>query len=277
VLDRPLRVRLLLSAASSALRARKRQYEVRDTVIAQRETERALRQAEKLAVVGGLAATISHEINNPLNAIVSLVYLAEQQTSDPEVRRYLASAQDELRRVSVIVNETLRYHRASTKPAATKVGGLLDSSIALFHHTLERRNIRLIQNYQANLAAYLSAGEMRQIVVNLVGNAIDAMPNGGVLRISARCLWAHGRDGIIIYVADNGTGIPQDYRERLFQQFFTTKEGVGTGLGLWLARDLVSRNKGKIRFRSRTTPPSGTVFSIWMPMAQAEAAIDAVA
>jgi len=270
LLDRPLRARLLLSAVGSALRARKRQYEMRDTLIAQQEAEAALRQSEKLAVAGRMAATISHEINNPLSAVANLLYLGETKSNDPDARRYLAMAQDELRRVSEIVRETLRFHRAQTAPGHCDMRELLDSSINLFTHKMSRHGIRLVKNYEEGLIAYCSSGEIRQAVVNLVGNAIDAMPEGGTLRISAKKLSVGRRPGIMIFVADNGNGIPEGARSKLFEQFFTTKGSVGTGLGLWLTRDVVQRNHGKIHFRTCTKKQGGTVFSVWLPAADVE-------
>lgn len=265
LLDRPLRARLLLSAVSSALRARHRQYEMRDAMIAQQETEHALRQSEKLAVAGRLAATISHEINNPLSAIANLLFLADSKSTDGDARVYLGMAQEELRRVSDIVRETLRFHRAPTQSESTVLADLLDSSLALFVHKMERHGITLEKRYPATVQAFCSPGEIRQALVNLIGNAIDAMSHGGRLTVSAKPLTTPRGRGVAIYVADTGGGIKPESRERLFEQFFTTKGTTGTGLGLWLTRDVVQRNRGRIRLRSCITPPTGTIFSIWLP------------
>lgn len=264
VLDRPVRTEMLISAVDAAWRARKRQYEIRDAMHIQREAERAIRETERLAVAGRLAATISHEINNPLSAVTNLVYLARHSTTPQDSQRFLVMAEEELRRVSDIVHQTLRFHRAPSEPAENPVRELLDSCVALFRHQLNRKNIYLVRDYDSDLVAYCSSGEVRQVIVNLIANAVDAMPFGGRLIVAARPLTARAT-GVVIYIGDTGSGIPADIRSRVFQQFFTTKGTTGTGLGLWITRDIVQRNGGSIRYRTRTQQPSGTVFSVWLP------------
>jgi signal transduction histidine kinase len=141
---------------------------------------------------------------------------------------------------------------------------LASSALALFRRRILERQIResvLVQQCHA----YCSEGEIRQALVNLIGNALDAMLEGGHLQLRVASVSMHGMSYVRITIADSGSGIHRDIRANLFTQFFTTKGSHGTGLGLWLTRDIVHRNGGKLRFRSRTESPSGTVFSIYLP------------
>ena len=265
VVDRPISVRLLLSTVHSTLRARKRQYEMRDALATQRQTLDALRQAEKMAVSGRLLATITHEINNPLAAITNLVFLADKQSKETEVRQMLGSVQEELKRVADIIQHTLRLSRDAGSRTHTGVETLVESSLALFRHKLHRSAITSERRIRAGLHIYCAPGEIRQALVNLIANAVDAMPQGGRLSLRAKPLTLNGTQGVIIFVADSGFGIPNAIRGRLFEQFFTTKGASGTGVGLWLTQDLLRRNGGRVRFRSREAPRRGTIFSLWIP------------
>jgi signal transduction histidine kinase len=266
ILDRPVRVEMLLSAADACLRARRRQYEIRDHIERRRAANDALRESEKLAVAGRLAASIAHEINNPLEGIMNLIYLIAGSDNIEQVRKFADLADAELQRVSEIVNQTLRFHRMPTIPAPTELGSLINSALALFKARFREKEIRLVQDVD-DVSAFCSAGEIRQALVNLVGNALDAMPPRGTLTVRARRAThaKNGESGVRISVADTGTGIAEDVRGKLFQQFFTTKGSVGTGLGLWLTKEIVDRNRGTIRYHTRVKAPSGTVFSIWLP------------
>jgi signal transduction histidine kinase len=267
ILDRPVRIEMLVSAANSCLRARRRQYEIRDHIERRRAAEEALRESEKLAVAGRLAASIAHEINNPLEGITNLVFLINASNNMEEIKRYVKVAEAELQRVSEIVSQTLRFHRTPTKPSQIDLNSLISSSVALFKAKLREKDVELTTDL-AEVSAYCSAGEVRQSVVNLIGNALDAMPHGGGrLHIRLRSA-AHPRTreaGVRITISDTGDGIPEHVRKNIFQQFFTTKGNLGTGLGLWLTKDIVTRNNGVLSFRSRTKKPSGTVFSVWLP------------
>ncbi len=265
VVDRPISIRLLLSTVNAALRARKRQYEMRDAMSAQKDTQEALRQAERMAVSGRLLATITHEINNPLAAVANLVYLAENQAKENEVRYLLSTAQEELMRIAEIIQNTLRLTRDTRVRSFTSVAPLVESSVALFRHKLNRSDISLSISVPAGLQVCCTPGEIRQALVNLIANSVDAMPNGGKLRICAKRLTVNSQSGVMLYVADNGSGIPKHARTRLFEQFFTTKGSSGTGVGLWLTQDLLRRNGGRIRFRSRDHGHTGTVFALWIP------------
>ena len=266
-LERPVRMESLSSAIRSCLRARERQYELRDFIEQQRAAEEALRKSEKLAVAGRLAATIAHEINNPLSAVMNLVYLVTQSKDLETCRLFAQQAQDELQRVSDIVNQTLRFHRVPTSPEETEIGGVLDSVLALFRSRFQSQNIGIVREFGHGEKVVCSPGEIRQVFINLIGNALDAMPHQGclILRARSRHNPRDRRKGLLISVGDRGSGIPKHVRHRLMQPFFTTKGSTGTGLGLWITRDIIHRHRGSLRVRSRTIPPTGSVFSVWLP------------
>ena len=267
LLERPLRSENLLSAVESAVRARMRQYEIRDYLQRQAESQEALRRTEKLAVAGRLAASIAHEINNPLAAITNLLFLISTAEDLAAVRKYNAIAQEELRRVSDIANQTLRFYRAPQPAELVNVAEVIDSALALFRSKLRGQSITVSRNYAPGLSLTVSLGELRQVLVNLIANAIDAMPQGGHIHLRAKAARHHVRrqPGVRITVADDGKGIPGQVRDRIFQPFFTTKGTTGTGLGLWLTRDILERAGGYIRVRNHYSP-HGAVFSMWLPL-----------
>lgn len=264
LLDRPVRKELLLSAVQVAFTSRMKQLEVRDAADRQFRTDEALRNTERLAMSGQLAATMVHEVNNPLEAMGNLLYLVENSSTLEEAQHFSQLASQELSRVSEIINQTLRYHRAPATPTFTDLADLASSALALFRGKLRDRHIDLGVDGPKTIA-YCSSGEIRQAMVNLIGNALDAMPGGGLLQLRVSCVSVDGRRYGRITIADSGSGIRAEIRSRLFAQFFTTKGSRGTGLGLWLTRDIVQRNHGILRFRSRTAQPSGTAFSIYLP------------
>jgi signal transduction histidine kinase len=264
LLDRPVRKELLLSAVQVAYTSRMKQLEVRDAAAKQSRSDEALRNSEKLAVAGRLAATMAHEVNNPLEALGNLLYLVENCGTLEEAQSFGRMATTELRRISEIIDNTLRLHRAPAKAALTDMGELASSALALFRGKIRERRIieRLIAH---KVYAYCSEGEIRQGLVNLIGNAVDAMADGGSLNVRVSTVTTNGVCYARITIADTGSGIRREVRPNLFTQFFTTKGMRGTGLGLWLTRDIVHRNRGKLRFRSRVDSPSGTVFAIYLP------------
>ncbi len=266
ILDRPLRVEMLVSTANSCLRARRRQYEIRDHMERRRAADEALRESEKLAVAGRLAASIAHEINNPLEGIMNLIFLIDRSQNLEEIKKYVKITESELQRVSEIVSQTLRFHRTPTVPTENDLGALIHSSVALFKAKVREKDAELTTDLD-EVSAFCSAGEIRQAIINLLGNALDSMQPGGRLHVRARRArnYETNENGVRISVSDTGHGIPPGVREHIFQQFFTTKGNLGTGLGLWLTKDIVTRNRGNLRFRSRTSHPSGTVFTMWLP------------
>jgi signal transduction histidine kinase len=264
LLDRPVRKESLLSAIQVAYTSRLKQLEVRDAADRQFRTDEALRNTERLAMSGQLAATMVHEVNNPLEAIGNLLYLAETSSILEDAHRFAHLASQEMVRISEIINQTLRYHRAPAAPASCDLAEIATSALALFRGKLHERHIDL-GLVAPKTIAFCSAGEIRQALVNLIGNSLDAMAQGGVLQLRVSCVTLDGRPLARVTVADSGSGIRYDIRSRLFTQFFTTKGSRGTGLGLWLTRDIVLRNHGKLRFRSRVLAPTGTAFSILLP------------
>jgi signal transduction histidine kinase len=266
LLDRPIRKEMLLSAIQVAFNARQKQLQIRDAAVKQFQSDEALRKSEHLAVAGRLVATLAHEVNNPLEALGNLLFLVENSSTLEEARSFGQLAVKEFQRISEIVDHTLRFHRAPAKPAFTEVSELAMSAVTLFRGKLRERQIR--ERITTERAfGYCNEGEIRQALVNLIGNAVDAMREGGSLRIHVMPVSVGGVEYARLTVADTGAGIRKEIRSQLFRQFFTTKGSSGTGLGLWLTRDIVERNGGKLRFRSRTESPCGTVFAIYLPSA----------
>jgi signal transduction histidine kinase len=266
LLDRPVRKEMLLSAIQVAHNSRQKQLQVRDAAVRQFQSDEALRKSEHLAVTGRLVATMAHEVNNPLEALGNLLYLVENSHSLEEAQSFGHLAAKEFQRISEIVDHTLKFHRAPAKPAFTDVSELAMSALTLFRGKLRERQIR--ERIKVERAfGYCCEGEIRQALVNLIGNAVDAMREGGNLRIHVVPVSLNGVEHARLTVADTGGGIRKDIRKNLFKQFFTTKGSSGTGLGLWLTRDVVEKNGGKLRFRSRTEAPSGTVFTMYLPAA----------
>jgi signal transduction histidine kinase len=267
LLERPVRSEILVSAVEAALRARLRQYEVRDYMKRQAESHDALRRTEKLAVAGRMAATIAHEINNPLAAITNLLFLISTSQDMEKIKQYNAIAQEELKRVSEIANQTLRFYRAPNPPELVKLSEVADSALALFRSKLRNQNIKVHRDYAEHAEITVSLGELRQVLVNLIANAIDALPQGGNLLLRTSCVRhpRDGRQGCSITVADDGQGISPDAQKRIFSPFFTTKGTTGTGLGLWLTRDILEHQKGYIRCRNHHSQ-HGAVFTVWLPI-----------
>ena len=250
----------------------------------QKRSEEALRRTEKLAAAGRLAASIAHEINNPLEAVTNLLYLVRQENLTPSVARYADMAAQEVARVSAITQQTLRFYRQSTAPARANVRDLLDSILTLHNGRIQGLQVELVRDYRDDLPLFCFAGELRQLFANLVTNALDAMaPGGGRLIIRARAVEHDGVSGVRISVADTGSGITTDAQRHIFEPFFTTKEATGTGLGLWVSEQIIRKHRGTVRVRSRAAEPaqsangsgsksahapaqpSGTVFSLFFP------------
>ena len=236
----------------------------------QKHTEQSLRQTEKLAAVGRLAASIAHEINNPLESVTNLLYLlAQNESLDQVASSFVKTAQDELSRVSAVTTQTLRFHKQSSGASPTRPSELIESVLALYRSRIATAGVQITCEYERTELLHCRAGEFRQALGNIVGNAIDALRRGGSLRIRKRP--SHNwRDpaarGVRITIADNGCGIQPAHRIRLFEPFFTTKSIVGTGLGLWVTKDFVERHNGTISLRTSTRPgASGTVVSIFLP------------
>jgi PAS domain S-box-containing protein len=237
-----------------------------------KRSEEALRKTEKLAATGRLAASIAHEINNPLEAITNLLYLLTNHAELGEpARSYVTMAEHEVRRISEITQQTLRFYRQSTLPARAQLSELLDSVLSLHQGRLRNLGITVEKGYDSNTSLYCFAGELRQVFANLIGNAIDAMQGGGRLVLRARRSrdWTNpSKLGVRFQVADTGSGMTPEVRKHIFEPFYTTKEVTGTGLGLWVSSEIVVKHKGSMRVRSHSDTlggPSGTIFELFFP------------
>ena len=236
-----------------------------------RRSEETLRRTEKLAAAGQLAASIAHEINNPLEAITNLLFLLRtQSTLEGEAVRYTEMAQHEVARVSEIAQQTLRFYRPSTSPALANVGEILDSILTLHSGRVHTLRVDVTRRYGQDIELYCLSGALRQVFANLITNALDALNGGGRLMIRARrshC-WKDELPGVRVVVADTGSGMSLAVRRRIFEPFFTTKLATGTGLGLWVTQDIMDKHRGLIAVRSRCEAEqgaSGTVFMLFFP------------
>ncbi|HEX4605352.1 MAG TPA: PAS domain-containing protein [Candidatus Angelobacter sp.] len=241
-------------------------------VTEQMKAEDALRKSEKLAAAGRLAATIAHEINNPLEAVTNLLYLLRQNGAwDANARDYVAQAEHELARVAHVTRQTLGFYRDTTSPRLMNLAKTVEEGIALYQSRIQAKKIVVQREFDQTVEVSGLSGEIRQVISNLVANAIDAMPEGGTLRLRVR----RGREfsnsnqtGGRIVIADTGSGIPREQRKKLFEPFYTTKLDVGTGLGLWVSREIIKKHGGAISLRSSVGPRChGTVFSVFLPAA----------
>jgi PAS domain S-box-containing protein len=237
-----------------------------------KRSEEALRKTEKLAATGRLAASIAHEINNPLEAITNLLFLlrnfCELQGTALE---YVTMAEHEARRIGEITQQTLRFYRQPTMPCRSSMSELLDSVLSLYQGRLNSLNIQTETRYEPEMDLFCFAGELRQVFANLIGNAIDATASGGRIFVRAwrsRNWQNPAQVGIRFVIADTGTGMDAEVRQHIFEAFFTTKEVTGTGLGLWVSHEIIVKHRGRVQLRSRTATsgkPSGTVFQVFIP------------
>jgi signal transduction histidine kinase len=238
-------------------------------ITTQKRAEKALVQSEKLAAVGRLASSISHEINNPLEAITNLLFLALSHEQLPETTKcYLETAQAELARVSHIATQSLRFHRQTMNPTRVGATDLINSVLDLYQGRLFNSNIQVIPKYASVKRILCFENDIRQVLNNLIANAIDAMRHGGrlLLRTHDATDWKSGRSGVRITVADTGHGMSAEVKKRLFEPFYTTKEVHGTGLGLWISRGIVSRHHGHLGLKSsEKRGRSGSVFTLFLP------------
>ena len=234
-----------------------------------KRAEKALRNSDRLATTGRVAATIAHEIRNPLDAVSNLLFLIGQGAPEHSTREYISMASQELARVTQITQQLLAFQREATKPIPVKIGEILESVIALYERKIRSAGINLKQ--QADFDGHILGlpGELRQMFANLVGNAIEAVgPRHGTITLRAYASrdWRRERPGLRVVVADDGPGIPAEVRASIFEPFFTTKGESGTGLGLWIASDILRKYDGTMRLRSCTqSGRSGTCFSVFFP------------
>jgi signal transduction histidine kinase len=234
-------------------------------VTGEKQAQDVLRKAEKLAAAGRLAATVAHEINNPLEAVCNLIYIVKNTGNLPEdIVGYLNMAEQELERVSHITRQTLGFYRDSSEPGPVPLRGVLESVLRLYENKLKSKSITLEMELADCPPVHALQGEMKQLLANLISNAADAVPPGGKIRISMA--QTEQGEGVEIQVADNGPGVPEENRARIFEPFFTTKEDVGTGLGLWVSKEIVERHGGKIQLSpDKENGLGGALFTIFLP------------
>jgi PAS domain S-box-containing protein len=234
-----------------------------------KQAEAALMQSEKLAAVGRLAASIAHEINNPLESVTNLLYLARGSNPSPEIKDYLDIAERELQRVSAITNQTLRFHKQTTRPTELGCDQLFGEILSIYQGRLINSNIAVEMRNNARRPILCYEGEIRQVVSNLIANAIDAMgQHGGRIFLRSREARDHhtGVKGLVITIADTGPGMSPATAAQIFEPFFSTKGFSGTGLGLWISQEIVQRHKGRLSVRSTQRPgASGTTFTLFLP------------
>jgi PAS domain S-box-containing protein len=237
-----------------------------------RNAQLAAIHAEKLATAGRMAATIAHEINNPLEAVTNFIYLAQTCEGIPdEVRCYLEIADRELTRVAHIARQTLGFYRSTSTLRLMPVSDLVRDALMIYERRLRNKELQVEVLVPPALTVYGKDGELRQALLNLVANAIDACPSGGKIWFRAQKTknWTNRlEEGIRISLADNGVGMSPEVQRHVFAPFFTTKAEVGTGIGLWVTKCLIEQRGGYVHFRSRQGERSGTIMSLFLPNAR---------
>jgi PAS domain S-box-containing protein len=234
-------------------------------ITSRKNMELALAQSEKLAAALRLASSVSHEINNPLEAVTNLLYLAKLSAADPAARKYLETAEKEIARIAQVTIQMLRFHTQRSTPEAADIAAMIAELLDFYESRLTRSKIHVEFDPAPAPPVVCHAGEMRQALANLFGNALDAMPNGGrlIIRVRQATDWRSDRSGLRITIADTGRGISAHDRRHIYEPFFTTRDHTSTGLGLWITAGIINRHGGSIHVRSRMAPGvSGTAFNV---------------
>jgi PAS domain S-box-containing protein len=236
----------------------------------QRKVEKALRNSDRLATTGRLAATIAHEIHNPLDAVGNLLFLIGQGVNPDDTPVYAEMARTELARVTKMTQHMLAFQREAAKPMQVDIRGVLESVASLYERRIATIGVTFHQQVDFDERILALPGELRQMFANFVGNAIEAVASArGCVSVRAHRShdWRNNRPGLRVLILDNGPGIPAAIRHSIFEPFFTTKGESGTGLGLWIASDILRKYEGTLRLRTSTQPhSSGTCFSIFIPI-----------
>ncbi|MGA8528625.1 MAG: ATP-binding protein [Acidobacteriaceae bacterium] len=268
-LERPVRPETLVGAARDALRNRSRQYQIREFLAQRLAAEEALRKMQKLAVARCLAATLSHEINNPLASVTNLLYLISRSSSLDETKRHAEMATRELARVAESVTENLRFHKEATTPVSVHLSQVVDAALDVYRARLMAAEIWIDRDFRECLPILGVVGDLRQLILNLIANAMDAIGRGGILKVRVAGTHEHNhgsRPGIRLTIGDTGSGIHPVIRDSLFEPFVSNRGDTRIGLGLWVSSEIVRRHGGTIQVKSRVNGPStGTVFSVFLP------------
>jgi len=234
--------------------------------ITERKQSEELRQrTEQLATLGRLAATVAHEINNPLETVNSILYLLRKEAA-PKSLQLIDAGQQEVRRIADITSATLRFAREAPQAGAVSLREIIDSVLGIFAGRLRARGVSVATRFTTDGNMTAVAGELRQLIANLIANSVDAMDRAGVLRLHLHAARQTGKRGFRVTISDSGPGIPAALRKRIFEPFFTTKGESGTGLGLLVVHDVISKSGGTLRLRTSTGRAyHGTCFSIFFP------------
>ena len=231
-----------------------------------KQMEQSLILAEKLSASGRMAASIAHEINNPLEAVLNLIYLARSNTSNPEVFAYLKTAESELVRLSHIAKQTLGFYREQHSAAVVSLTELVGDVLRIYSTKLQEAGVKVETCFQSARQVVVRRGEMIQVISNLVTNAMYAMSSGGRLRVATEEGRCNSREALVLSIEDNGGGIPKENLQKIFEPFFTTRGSIGTGIGLWVAKQFIAGHSGTIEVESCTAEDShGTKFLISLP------------
>jgi signal transduction histidine kinase len=245
--------------------ARAAEHAARDREMA---AEDALRRTEKQVAAGRMAAMIAHEINNPLEAMMSILYLVRMEALPEGVQSRLGEIDHQLMRVSHITKQMLGFYRESGALESARVSNILDEAAKLYKDSLAARNVSLITDYSGDTEVYVRPGELRQVFANLLSNALHVAPEGSAIQVAVERKEWKGKGGVAVCVKDEGSGISPSNVERIFDAFFTTKHGTGTGLGLWVCKGIVEKYDGVLGVNSSIEPSShGSCFTVWLPRA----------
>ena len=231
-----------------------------------RLAEYAIRTAEKLAATGKLANAIAHEINNPLEAMINVIFLARASNDMDFVQDMLGRANQELDRIARITKQTLAFHRDTEHPTQVDLGQLLANVVDLYQRPSSQRRVNLVFDARPAPPVLGFPGQLGQVFGNLLRNATEAAPADSIVTIRVRPIHRSGHAGARVTIHDHGCGIPRAVRQKIFDPFFTTKELKGSGLGLWVSKSLIAKHHGAIRFRtSEQTGRNGTTFVVFLP------------
>lgn len=230
-----------------------------------REIEDVIHRYRSFAVAGQFAAVVMHEINGPLEAVTNLNFLIQQDAENAGlVRQYSQLIEEQLLNLTKLSRQTLSFYRSQETREVVAIATLAEAALRVHQKKIFSKQIKIRRSLPSDITAQVNPGDMLQVISNLVANAIDAMPDEGVLQVRVK----RSTQEVRIIVADNGPGIPDNIRARIFEPFFTTKQERGTGLGLAISKAIVEKHQGRIRTRSSTAAPGcGTIFRISLPSA----------